>query len=246
MPERRRRWCRWPPTWPASSARCGSSRPPSRRPSCSTCASRRSSRGRCCCTASRLLGIDWGDRDRRRRAPPARSRRPGSSSGGPSWRWRSSRPDCYGTTVASRGREPRSPSGPRRPTTWRPWLGWSAACLVADLPDAARRSVVAASSERTAKQHDVAGPARRRRAAGPDLRYGDVRGVDVGGVAGVLDAPWWSGPRSACRPRAARSTTTPPTRSAPASRAPTAAWPCSTTPSCASRWTAALVVGRRP
>jgi hypothetical protein len=62
-----------------------------------------------------------------------------------------------------------------------------AACLVADLPDGLR-SVVASLEERTAKQHDVLALLGAVEPLARTIRYGDVRGVDVGGVAGVLKA----------------------------------------------------------
>jgi hypothetical protein len=62
-----------------------------------------------------------------------------------------------------------------------------AACLVADLPDGLR-SVVASLEERTAKQHDVLALMGAVEPLARTIRYGDVRGVDVGGVADVLAA----------------------------------------------------------
>ena len=60
-------------------------------------------------------------------------------------------------------------------------------CLLADLPDGLR-SVVAALEERTAKQHDVLALLGAVEPLARTTRYGDVRGVDVGGVAHVLRA----------------------------------------------------------
>ena len=62
-----------------------------------------------------------------------------------------------------------------------------AACLVADLPDGLA-SVVASLEERTARQHDVLAMLGAVEPLARTIRYGDVRGVDVGGVAGVLRA----------------------------------------------------------
>ncbi len=60
-------------------------------------------------------------------------------------------------------------------------------CLLADLPDGLR-SVVASLEERTAKQHDVLALLGAVEPLARTVRYGDVRGVDVGGVATVLRA----------------------------------------------------------
>ncbi len=60
-------------------------------------------------------------------------------------------------------------------------------CLLADLPEGLR-SVVAALEERTAKQHDVLALLGAVEPLARTIRYGDVRGVDVGGVAHVLRA----------------------------------------------------------
>ena len=60
-------------------------------------------------------------------------------------------------------------------------------CLLADLPDGLR-TVVAALEERTAKQHDVLALLGAVEPLARTVRYGDVRGVDVGGVAHVLRA----------------------------------------------------------
>jgi hypothetical protein len=60
-------------------------------------------------------------------------------------------------------------------------------CLLADLPDGLR-SVVTRLEERTAKQHDVLALLGAVEPLARTVRYGDVRGVDVGGVATVLRA----------------------------------------------------------
>ncbi len=60
-------------------------------------------------------------------------------------------------------------------------------CLLADLPEGLR-SVVAALEERTARQHDVLALLGAVEPLARTIRYGDVRGVDVGGVAQVLQA----------------------------------------------------------
>jgi hypothetical protein len=60
-------------------------------------------------------------------------------------------------------------------------------CLLADLPDGLR-SVVASLEERTAKQHDVLALLGAIEPLARTVRYGDVRGVDVAGVATVLRA----------------------------------------------------------
>jgi hypothetical protein len=60
-----------------------------------------------------------------------------------------------------------------------------AACLMSDLPDGLR-SVVASLEERTARQHDVLAMLGAVEPLARTIRYGDVRGVDVGGVADVL------------------------------------------------------------
>jgi hypothetical protein len=60
-------------------------------------------------------------------------------------------------------------------------------CLLADLPEGLS-SVVAALEERTARQHDVLALLGAVEPLARTIRYGDVRGVDVGGVAHVLRA----------------------------------------------------------
>ena len=60
-------------------------------------------------------------------------------------------------------------------------------CLLADLPDGLR-SVVASLEERTAKQHDVLALLGAVEPLARTVRYGDVRGVDIAGVATVLRA----------------------------------------------------------
>jgi hypothetical protein len=60
-------------------------------------------------------------------------------------------------------------------------------CLLADLPDGLR-TVVASLEERTAKQHDVLALLGAVEPLARTVRYGDVRGVDVAGVATVLKA----------------------------------------------------------
>ncbi|MEO6510580.1 MAG: DUF5682 family protein [Nocardioides sp.] len=60
-------------------------------------------------------------------------------------------------------------------------------CLLADLPDGLR-TVVASLEERTAKQHDVLALLGAVEPLARTVRYGDVRGVDVAGVATVLRA----------------------------------------------------------
>ena len=60
-------------------------------------------------------------------------------------------------------------------------------CLLADLPGGLR-SVVAVLEERTARQHDVLALLGAVEPLARTIRYGDVRGVDVGGVAAVLRA----------------------------------------------------------
>jgi hypothetical protein len=60
-------------------------------------------------------------------------------------------------------------------------------CLLADLPDGLR-SVVAALEERTTRQHDVLALLGAVEPLARTVRYGDVRGVDVAGVAHVLRA----------------------------------------------------------
>ena len=60
-------------------------------------------------------------------------------------------------------------------------------CLLADLPDGLR-SVVEILEVRTARQHDVLMLLGTVEPLARTMRYGDVRGVDVGGVANVLRA----------------------------------------------------------
>lgn len=60
-------------------------------------------------------------------------------------------------------------------------------CLVAELPGALRRTV-AILEERTAHQHDVLALLGTIEPLARTRRYGDVRGVDTGAVATVLDA----------------------------------------------------------
>jgi len=60
-------------------------------------------------------------------------------------------------------------------------------CLLADLPEGLR-SVVASLEERTARQHDVLALLGAVEPLARTIRYGDVRGVDVGGVVQVLRA----------------------------------------------------------
>ncbi len=61
------------------------------------------------------------------------------------------------------------------------------ACLVADLPEGLG-PVVASLEERTAHQHDVLSMLNAVEPLARTIRYGDVRGADVGGVAAVLRA----------------------------------------------------------
>jgi hypothetical protein len=61
------------------------------------------------------------------------------------------------------------------------------ACLVADLPEGLG-SVVVSLEERTAQQHDVLSMLGAVEPLARTIRYGDVRGVDVAGVEGVLKA----------------------------------------------------------
>ncbi len=58
-------------------------------------------------------------------------------------------------------------------------------CLLADLPGALR-AVVAVLADRTARQHDTLALLGTIEPLARTCRYGDVRGVDVGGVAHVL------------------------------------------------------------
>jgi Family of unknown function (DUF5682) len=60
-------------------------------------------------------------------------------------------------------------------------------CLLADLPEGLR-AVVGILEERTARQHDVLALLGTVEPLARTVRYGDVRGVDVAGVAGVLRA----------------------------------------------------------
>ncbi|MBF4764867.1 hypothetical protein ISU07_17165 [Nocardioides islandensis] len=60
-------------------------------------------------------------------------------------------------------------------------------CLLGDLPEGLR-SVVASLEERTAQQHDVLALLGAVEPLARTVRYGDVRGVDVAGVATVLRA----------------------------------------------------------
>ena len=69
----------------------------------STCASRSTGTGRCCCTGSRMLGIGWGDGRRRPVRGTGTFRETGRCAGGPSWRSRSSTRRCG------------APRWPRRP-----------------------------------------------------------------------------------------------------------------------------------
>ena len=59
-------------------------------------------------------------------------------------------------------------------------------CLVADLPGALT-DVVAVLSERTARQHDTLTLLRTVEPLARTCRYGDVRGADTTGIAGVLE-----------------------------------------------------------
>ena len=227
------RWSRSPRTSSASSGRCGSS-PPRRRRRSSLDLRRESQLARSVLLHRlRLLGVDWGTRGRRRAARRARSRRPGSSSGTRSSRWRVIEAGLYGTTVAAAAAaKVTDDRGPlRRPRHPRA-AGLASACSPTCPRGCARsspRSRSARPGSTTSWRCSV--PSSRWRGR---CRYGDVRGVDVGGVAQVLRAVVVRAavglPRRVRRPRRRR----PPPRSATASRAPTAAWRCWTTRSCAA------------
>ncbi len=133
----------------------------------------------------RLLGVDWGTETDA-----------GSSTGTFKEAWELEwRPELavavieaglFGTTVASAAATKvaeRAAAADDLATLAR----LVAACLVADLPDGLT-SVVASLEERTARQHDVLALLGAVEPLARTIRYGDVRGVYVGGVEGVLDA----------------------------------------------------------
>ncbi len=140
-----------------------------------------------------------------------------------------------------RGRRPRSAeTAPQRADDLATLGRLVAACLLADLPDGLR-AVVAALEERTARQHDVLALLGAVEPLARTVRYGDVRGVDVGGVAQRAPGPGRAGggrpARGLRRPRRRRRRRP----SGPASRPRTGACPCSTTRSCARAGLTSLV-----
>ncbi len=178
----------------------------SRRSSSSTCGGESQLPGRCCCTGS-ACSASRGARRSRRAAPPAPSRRPGSSSGRPSSPSPSSRRASTARPSPRPPRPDRRAGRARRPTS--AVLGrLIEQCLLADLPDG------------TARRRRGARRAHRPRSTTPralletveplarTCRYGDVRGVDVAEVAHVLRTGRRPGVGRAARRRAPASTTT--------------------------------------
>ncbi len=133
----------------------------------------------------RLLGVDWGA---------------GADAGGTTGTFKEAwdlewRPELavsvieaglYGTTIQSAASAKVAEQAERSEdlATLARLVG---ACLVADLPDGLV-PVVASLEERTAQQHDVLAMLNAVEPLARTIRYGDVRGVDVAGVASVLRA----------------------------------------------------------
>ena len=153
--------------------------------------------GRCCCTGCALLGIDWGTQ-----ADAGRT----TGTFKEAWKleWR---PELAVAVIEAgllrhhrrvgRGRAKVAERARRRPTTWRRSAGWSS--VPARRPAGRRwRAVVAASSERTARQHDVARAAGDVEPLARTCRYGNVRGVDDGGGRRRARHDRRAGLRSAC------------------------------------------------
>ena len=198
----------------------------------STCAARASGPARCCCTGSRLLGVDWGTE---------------ADAGGTTGTFKEAwelewhpelavaviEASLFGTTVAAAAAA-KVAEQPRAAPTTSPRLGRLVSqCLLADLPEGLR-SVVAALEERTARQHDVLA---LLGAVEPLARTTGTAtsAASTSAASRRCCGPWSSGPRSACRAACVGlDDDAPPRRSATASRALTAAWRCWTTRGCAA------------
>ena len=113
-------------------------------------------------------------------APPARSRRAGRWSGGPSWPSTSSRPSIWGTTVAAAAAA-RAADRAARSADLTELAALVSACLTADLPDGVE-AVLDALDARAAVQHDVPALLSTVEPLARTCRYGDVRGVDTARV----------------------------------------------------------------
>ena len=152
-----------------SSGRCGSSRAATRRRSSLDLRQRDASGpARCCCTGSRLLGVAWGTRGRRRPHDGHVQGGLGARVAARSSRSRSSRPACTARPSPRAAAAKVAERGAAAPTTSPRSGGWSSSACSPTCPTALRRG-----GRRARGAHGPAarrpGAARRRRAAGPDL-----------------------------------------------------------------------------
>jgi hypothetical protein len=133
----------------------------------------------------RVLGVDWG-----RETDAGRSSGPFKEAWVLEWRPELAvsviEAGLFGTTVEAAAASKVAEEADRAPDLAT--LGRLVSeCLLADLPHGLR-SVVARLEEQTAHQHDVLALLGAVEPLARTVRYGDVRGVDVGGVAAVLAA----------------------------------------------------------